>query len=352
MARSVWAELGSSSRCVRVFRGISRSGEASYVAGRTGDALAKLEAPALGGRLRALGYGSENEFDAAATVTGTADGATDDAGRNVFEWESLSLGGEWTGDIDRIGLRVLGWSAASEASAAWLGSDDRLAMSSERQDHGILAAGRYDEPIRTRARRDDRSGTARRAERDLVRGRADIRRGARCVASLARRPHSRGDRVRASLANDRAAPRARLRSVARLVRGIVAARADRGASMDAARACHAQRTIRPHSPIRAISEQPGIHRPESVPGRSLRRCRRLPHAGRHERSRSRRSRVAVVGIRTSRTSGVCPPLRRRRSGARPRTRSRSRPRPSTSARGHRGELRPMPDGARESSGSR
>ncbi len=124
---------------------ISNSGEASYVAGQTADALAKLEGQALGGRLRVLGYGSENEFDAAARVTGTADGAFDDAGRNVFEWECLSIGGEWTGSLESMDLRVLGWSAASKAGSAWLATDGRLDMSSERHDQGLLVAARFED---------------------------------------------------------------------------------------------------------------------------------------------------------------------------------------------------------------
>src|SRR2546422_82289 len=45
---------------------IAPNDEASYLRGETGDWLAKLELPALGGRVRLLGYGSENEVNTAA----------------------------------------------------------------------------------------------------------------------------------------------------------------------------------------------------------------------------------------------------------------------------------------------
>ena len=42
--------------------------EPSYIRGETGDAMGKIEAPVLGGRIRAIGYGNRNELNAAERV--------------------------------------------------------------------------------------------------------------------------------------------------------------------------------------------------------------------------------------------------------------------------------------------
>ena len=61
----------------------------SYLQGRTGDLLAKVEAPALHGRLRVLLYDSGNRLDAAATAE-SLDGATDPPSERVRVGQPLS----------------------------------------------------------------------------------------------------------------------------------------------------------------------------------------------------------------------------------------------------------------------
>jgi hypothetical protein len=114
------------------------SGESSYLLGETGDAIGKLEAPALGGRIRLLGYDSENDVNAAAI---TSDEAVpgEVPPRNVFEWQSTSLGVDWRRATSSGSARVSGWSASCGASAVWAGVESGLAMTSTRRDLGVLA---------------------------------------------------------------------------------------------------------------------------------------------------------------------------------------------------------------------
>jgi carboxypeptidase family protein len=110
--------------------------EASYLRAETGDALAKFEAPLLGGRVRLLGFESENEVGAAA-VAEEPDIAR--PARNTFEWTSRSIGGEWLRSCSCGSLRLLGWRASSHAHALWVGQD-AASMSSSRSDQGLLVA--------------------------------------------------------------------------------------------------------------------------------------------------------------------------------------------------------------------
>ena len=113
--------------------------ETSYMRGETGDGLAKLEAPALGGRLRLLGYDSVNEIDAAAAVD-TVYRPGQVARRNGFEWHSQSLGLEWRRELTNAAARVLAWGAVGSANSDWAVPSARVAMTAERRDQGMLAA--------------------------------------------------------------------------------------------------------------------------------------------------------------------------------------------------------------------
>lgn len=110
--------------------------EPSYLAGNAGDWLAKMEAPALGGLARLLGYESENEISTAAKADRDVG---NDSGRNLFEWHSRSLGAEWRREISTTALRVLGWSANGDASALWRAESSQLYLSTNRRDEGFLA---------------------------------------------------------------------------------------------------------------------------------------------------------------------------------------------------------------------
>ena len=108
-------------------------GEASYVRGETGDRLATLESPALGGRLRLLGYDNDNEINAAATADL----------RNAFDWQSSSLGAEWRRTFSHTVVRLLGWSAQGHAGSEWWSPVAPVSMGWSRQDVGLLATVRH-----------------------------------------------------------------------------------------------------------------------------------------------------------------------------------------------------------------
>lgn len=111
--------------------------EASYVRGETGDGLAKLEAPVLGGRLRLLAYESENELAAGVAASGP-DPASIERARNRFDWRSRSLGVGWEGSQAPTALRLQGWSARADAGATWSGDSVASRLASTRRDEGLL----------------------------------------------------------------------------------------------------------------------------------------------------------------------------------------------------------------------
>jgi hypothetical protein len=116
--------------------------EPSYVHGETGDRIAKLELPALGGQLRLLTFDGENDINTAASTT--VDGPNPAATRNGFAWESGSRGAEWRGVVAGLPLRLLGWSADASATAAWAGQVGPVDMRSGRRDLGFLAVAGID----------------------------------------------------------------------------------------------------------------------------------------------------------------------------------------------------------------
>lgn len=105
----------------------------SYLRVESGDRLAKIEAPVLGGRLRLLAYDSENEIDAAAVAEAPAD-----SGRNAFEWQSGSMGIAWGRSLGGYEIGVTGWSAGSEAGSSWDARGGPVRLRSERRDIGLM----------------------------------------------------------------------------------------------------------------------------------------------------------------------------------------------------------------------
>jgi|GEM_PF-718210 len=110
--------------------------ESSYVLGETGDWLAKVEAPALGGRVQLLGYGNENDLNTGVAVA--PESGLPDPRRNNFEWNGQSLGARWTRDIGGTVLRVQGWRASGNAGSLWTARSGPLRMGSSREDEGLL----------------------------------------------------------------------------------------------------------------------------------------------------------------------------------------------------------------------
>ena len=122
--------------------------EPSYLKGGTGDWLAKLEVPALRGRLLLLGYGNENDLNTSA-VTTTADGTVRDPRRNVFEWSSRSLGAQWRGVLSSTTVRVVAWSAAGDAGSLWSAKTAPIDMTAARRDEGLLVSAARSSPSAT-----------------------------------------------------------------------------------------------------------------------------------------------------------------------------------------------------------
>jgi len=120
------------------FPGIIAPADASYLQGRTGDLLAKVETPALRGRLRLLLYDSGNRLDAAAADQES--GGDQRSSRNGFEWESRSAGLTWTRTVARgTRLEFQGWNARGEAEAGWnTGARSVIVLESDREDQGLL----------------------------------------------------------------------------------------------------------------------------------------------------------------------------------------------------------------------
>jgi hypothetical protein len=120
------------------FPGIVAPADPSYLHGRTGDLLAKVETPALRGRLRVLLYDSGNRLDAAARAE--APGANQRANRNGFEWDSRSVGLGWTRALARgTQVELQAWNARGEAEAGWnTGESSGIALEADREDQGLL----------------------------------------------------------------------------------------------------------------------------------------------------------------------------------------------------------------------
>jgi hypothetical protein len=112
------------------------STEASYLDGQTGDLVAKVEAGALGGRVRIVGYDAGSEFGAAARAA--ADDATAPGPRHAFEWGTRSLGAVWTRPSGRGALRVQAWRSTSDAQAHWATDGNPvLDLAARRSDLGV-----------------------------------------------------------------------------------------------------------------------------------------------------------------------------------------------------------------------
>ncbi|MGH7533960.1 MAG: carboxypeptidase regulatory-like domain-containing protein, partial [Gemmatimonadales bacterium] len=143
--------------------------EPSYLKSEVGDWLAKLEAPALGGRIRLLGYDNDNEIGAASGVNATPSA---DPGRNVFEWRSRSLGAEWHRAFPGFSLRILGWHAGADAGSVWAGQDGAIDLTATRRDQGLVAAVEHNSARGSTVTglRVERSRTAYRLESDSATG--------------------------------------------------------------------------------------------------------------------------------------------------------------------------------------
>jgi len=121
--------------------------EGSYLRSETSDALAKVEIPLAGGRVRLLGYDSRNDIGASASAT---EGSDEEPARNAFSWRSRSLGGEWTRRVGTGELRLRAWRATADAGSDWRDEDGAPErMTAERRDEGGIATMEFLRPGRT-----------------------------------------------------------------------------------------------------------------------------------------------------------------------------------------------------------
>lgn len=113
--------------------------EGTYMKGDVGDWLAKMEAPAFGGRVSLLGYANENDLSTAAAMA-AVDGSSQSPTRNDFEWSSASIGAQWRRVFTRTAIRVLGWNALADAGSVWAARSGPLNIATGRRDKGFLAS--------------------------------------------------------------------------------------------------------------------------------------------------------------------------------------------------------------------
>lgn len=113
---------------------IAPDDESAHLGGNSGDWLAKLEAPLLGGRARILGLGNRDDIDAAIAPDDPRD-----APRNRFEWDGRTIGGGWTRRVDALTTRLSAWSANGDAGANWADSSANVALDASRRDAGVVA---------------------------------------------------------------------------------------------------------------------------------------------------------------------------------------------------------------------
>ncbi|MGD2071323.1 MAG: carboxypeptidase regulatory-like domain-containing protein, partial [Gemmatimonadota bacterium] len=109
--------------------------ESSYVKGESGDVVAKVEGPVLGGRLRLLAYGAADELGVAAGSASSGDPAAVRL-EHSFEWDSRSAGAFWSRSWSGLTLRAGAWRAAADAGATWRTDLDPTRMEARREDRG------------------------------------------------------------------------------------------------------------------------------------------------------------------------------------------------------------------------
>ena len=141
-----WADAGFLLSLRSTFPGLAaHRQEGSYLQGESSDWLVKFESPLVGGRLRFLGYGSDNEISALGNLS--APHTTGMPNRNQFEWQGQSFGAQWSRHIDGATVRVGLWSATAEAGALWRDSVTALdRLDARRRDIGVHTTIEVGEP--------------------------------------------------------------------------------------------------------------------------------------------------------------------------------------------------------------
>ncbi|NIN71017.1 MAG: TonB-dependent receptor [Gemmatimonadetes bacterium] len=121
---------------------LAPAGEDTYVRGSISDGLVKLEVPTGGGRLDVLAFSSATTVRTSSAATSDGDEAAPEpvpttGRRNLFAWESGSLGLSWSKAVGKraaIDARV--WRAQLDVDSDWWARDGLLTMSSGRTTYG------------------------------------------------------------------------------------------------------------------------------------------------------------------------------------------------------------------------
>ena len=278
--------------------GVGGNPDPSRLRGETADRLATLDVPALGGRLRLLGYDNDNEVSAAALAN------TEERGggllRNRFAWHGRSVGGDWRSGPGRASVRVTAWHAASDADADWLAGAGPLAMASVRSDLGAMVSlERRASAVRTvLGVRFERSratyltvpagasspGFALESDATVASAYARVTQDLGTARRARRRRHRGGRRRRAS------------------------ARSRWSSALAGHGRPHALRRLRPPPPAHPVAPQPRVDRRQRVSGRPADRGQRHRHPDRAQRGRHDRRGAAAVAGDPPRGPGVRAPV--------------------------------------------
>lgn len=122
---------------------MARKNDASYQRGQTRDWLSKIELPVRQHRFRVLGYVNDNDLFSGAVAEGTGPEQPQNRARNLFEWNSASIGASWERESATMPWRALAWSAGSNAAAAWRRDSGAFEIASTRRDQGVSLTGEY-----------------------------------------------------------------------------------------------------------------------------------------------------------------------------------------------------------------
>lgn len=114
---------------------VSPRDEASYLGGGTGDWLGAVEAGALGGRLRLLAYGNDDEVEATPSPASLSGGE-----RHTFTWFSRSFGASWHRPVAGGDVRIAAWRATADVGATWFTAAGGDRLEARRRDWGVRAA--------------------------------------------------------------------------------------------------------------------------------------------------------------------------------------------------------------------
>ena len=124
-ARSAWPAI------------VAPEDDPTFIRGKSGDWLAKLESPWSGGTLRLLLTKSVDGVNLSPNPP-TASGDPPVGPRHTFDWGSSAAALQWYGQRGRDSLVLSGWRSATGARGSW--GEGPIALTSRRTDYGLQAS--------------------------------------------------------------------------------------------------------------------------------------------------------------------------------------------------------------------